>query len=85
MDAHAHQPTAKVAVCDPNFILLYVESPAASAAFYADLLGRPPVEASPTFAMFGLASGVMLGLWGASCGRACRERHRRRRDRVCGR
>jgi len=63
MDAHAHQPTAKVAVCDPNFILLYVESPAASAAFYADLLGRPPVEASPTFAMFGLASGVMLGLW----------------------
>jgi predicted enzyme related to lactoylglutathione lyase len=48
---------------DPNFILLYVESPAASAAFYEDLLGRPPVESSPTFAMFALASGVMLGLW----------------------
>ncbi len=48
---------------DPNFIILYVESPAASAAFYAELLGRPPVEASPTFAMFALTSGVMLGLW----------------------
>jgi catechol 2,3-dioxygenase-like lactoylglutathione lyase family enzyme len=48
---------------DPNFILLYVDSPAASTAFYADLLGHPPVEASPTFAMFALSSGVMLGLW----------------------
>ena len=37
---------------DPNFILLYVDSPAASAGFYADLLGHTPVEASPTFAMF---------------------------------
>lgn len=63
MNAHSRQAAAKVAVPDPNFILLYVESPAASAAFYADLLGRPPVEASPTFAMFALASGVMLGLW----------------------
>jgi predicted enzyme related to lactoylglutathione lyase len=48
---------------DPNFVILYVESPAASAAFYADLLEHPPVEASPTFAMFRLASGTMLGLW----------------------
>jgi catechol 2,3-dioxygenase-like lactoylglutathione lyase family enzyme len=48
---------------DPNFFILYVESPAASTAFYADLLGRPPVEASPTFALFALPSGVMLGLW----------------------
>jgi catechol 2,3-dioxygenase-like lactoylglutathione lyase family enzyme len=48
---------------DPNFVILYVASPPASAAFYADLLGRPPVESSPTFAMFALASGVMLGLW----------------------
>jgi catechol 2,3-dioxygenase-like lactoylglutathione lyase family enzyme len=46
-----------------NFVLLYVESPAASASFYADLLGRPPVESSPTFAMFAMDSGVMLGLW----------------------
>lgn len=48
---------------DPNFVLLYVDNPAASAAFYADLLGRSPVEASPTFAMFALASGLRLGLW----------------------
>lgn len=48
---------------DPNFVLLYVDDPQASAAFYAKLLGRPPVEASKTFAMFALASGVMLGLW----------------------
>jgi predicted enzyme related to lactoylglutathione lyase len=57
------EPAKKVTATDPNFILLYVESPTASAAFYADLLERPPVESSPTFAMFALASGVMLGLW----------------------
>jgi len=48
---------------DPNFILLYVESPVASAAFYADLLGHPPVESAPTFALFVLSSGVKFGLW----------------------
>lgn len=48
---------------DPNFVLLYVDDPTASAAFYAELLGKPPVEASPGFAMFATASGVMLGLW----------------------
>lgn len=49
---------------DPNFILLYVADAARSAAFYKDLLGKAPAEASPTFAMFPLSSGVMLGLWG---------------------
>lgn len=48
---------------DPSFVILYVANPTASTAFYADLLGRKPVEASPTFAMFALESGVMLGLW----------------------
>jgi predicted enzyme related to lactoylglutathione lyase len=48
---------------EPNFMLLYVDSPAASASFYSDLLGCEPVESSPTFAMFALSSGVMLGLW----------------------
>jgi predicted enzyme related to lactoylglutathione lyase len=48
---------------DFNFVLLYVENPAASAAFYADLLGRPIREQSPTFAMLPLREGVMLGLW----------------------
>ena len=50
-------------MADPTFIILYVDSPPASAAFYADLLGQPPLESSPTFAMFALPSGVMLGLW----------------------
>jgi predicted enzyme related to lactoylglutathione lyase len=47
----------------PNFVLLYVDSPEASGAFYANLLERQPVEASPTFVMFALENGVMLGLW----------------------
>jgi catechol 2,3-dioxygenase-like lactoylglutathione lyase family enzyme len=48
---------------DFNFVILYVDSPAASSDFYADLLGVAPVEASPAFAMFAMASGVKLGLW----------------------
>ena len=47
----------------PNFILLYVDSPPVSARFYAELLGKPPVESSPTFAMFALEGCLMLGLW----------------------
>jgi len=42
---------------------LYVDNPAKSAAFYADLLGRTPVQSSPTFVLFALDSGVMFGLW----------------------
>jgi catechol 2,3-dioxygenase-like lactoylglutathione lyase family enzyme len=34
---------------DPNLVILYVDNPATSAAFYAGLLGRTPVESSPTF------------------------------------
>jgi catechol 2,3-dioxygenase-like lactoylglutathione lyase family enzyme len=48
---------------DFNFVLLYVDDPAASAVFYAALLGRKPVEEAPTFVMFALESGVRLGLW----------------------
>ena len=48
---------------NPNFVILYVDSVATSARFYADLLGKPPVESSATFAMFALDSEVMLGLW----------------------
>ncbi len=47
----------------PNFVILYVDNPSVSVAFYTGLLGGPPVEASPTFAMFALDSGVILGLW----------------------
>ena len=41
---------------DLSLVILYVDSPTASAAFYADLLGRAPAEQSPTFAMFPLPS-----------------------------
>lgn len=47
----------------PNFVILYVDRPQASGAFYADLLGREPVETSPTFVLFALDNGLMLGLW----------------------
>jgi catechol 2,3-dioxygenase-like lactoylglutathione lyase family enzyme len=46
-----------------NFLLLYVDNPKVSGSFYADLLGLTPVETSPTFALFALPSGLMLGLW----------------------
>lgn len=48
---------------DPNFIILYVDSPLTSADFYTGLLGKPPVEASSAFVMYVLESGVHLGLW----------------------
>lgn len=48
---------------DPNFLILYVDSPAVSAQFYADLLGQQPIDISPAFALFALASGLKLGLW----------------------
>ncbi|MFZ6771501.1 VOC family protein [Undibacterium sp. SXout7W] len=48
---------------EPNFILLYVSNPQSSTHFYRQLLQRSPVESSPTFSMFTLQSGVMLGLW----------------------
>lgn len=48
---------------DTLFTLFYVADPQASARFYAELLGRPSIEASSTFAMFPLAEGAMLGLW----------------------
>lgn len=47
----------------PSMLMLYVNDPTASAAFYAELLGAAPVEASPTFALFVLPRGLKLGLW----------------------
>jgi len=47
----------------PNFIILYVDSPETSSRFYAALLDIEPVEASPTFVLFALKSGLMFGLW----------------------
>jgi catechol 2,3-dioxygenase-like lactoylglutathione lyase family enzyme len=54
-----HRPTAH----HPDYVLLFVENPPASAAFYAALFDCQPVESSPTFALFALASGIKLGLW----------------------
>jgi catechol 2,3-dioxygenase-like lactoylglutathione lyase family enzyme len=48
---------------DFSFLILYVDDPLKSAAFYADLLGQPIREQAPTFAMLPLREGVMLGLW----------------------
>src|SRR5262249_43664419 len=52
-----------LAVIDFSFVLLYVDNPPTSARFYADLIGSPILEQSPTFAMLPLRDGVMLGLW----------------------
>lgn len=49
----------------PDCLILYVNSPAESVAFYRALLGRDPVEQSPNFAMFMLNERTTLGLWGA--------------------
>jgi catechol 2,3-dioxygenase-like lactoylglutathione lyase family enzyme len=46
-----------------NMLILYVTDPAASARFYAGLLDREPVDASPTFVFLILESGLALGLW----------------------
>jgi predicted enzyme related to lactoylglutathione lyase len=47
----------------PNYSLLYVESPEASARLYAGLLDLQPLQSSPTFVLFALSDGRMLGLW----------------------
>jgi catechol 2,3-dioxygenase-like lactoylglutathione lyase family enzyme len=49
----------------PNLglVLLFVTNPQKSSLFYQDLFGFKPVEESPTFVMFALSNGVMLGLW----------------------
>jgi predicted lactoylglutathione lyase len=50
----------------PTYFLLHVASPAASARFYAAILGAEPVETSETFALFVLEKGIKLGLWSAA-------------------
>ncbi len=48
-----------------GFVLLFVENPHKSVQFYSSLFNLKPIEQSPTFAMFALPDGVMLGLWSA--------------------
>lgn len=46
-----------------HMILLYVDDPSRSAAFYSDLLAQPPTMGSPNFYSFVTASGFTLCLW----------------------
>ncbi|MCX5513611.1 glyoxalase [Kaistia algarum] len=46
-----------------NLIVLYVEDPAVSTAFYEKLLGAAPLVTSPNFHAFPMAGNGMLGLW----------------------
>lgn len=46
-----------------GFVLLFVANPQKSSRFYQELFEMKPIEESPTFVMFALKNGVMLGLW----------------------
>ncbi|HVV92644.1 MAG TPA: VOC family protein [Hyphomicrobiales bacterium] len=46
----------------PNLVILYVRDPAASAAFYERLLGRPPAARFPAYVSFAFDNGLNLGL-----------------------
>lgn len=46
-----------------SFIILFVKNPIESGQFYKKILEQDPVETSPTFVMFALSHGLMLGLW----------------------
>lgn len=46
-----------------GLVLLFVKNPQKSGQFYQEILGIAPIESSPTFVMFALKNGVMLGLW----------------------
>lgn len=42
---------------------MFVENPQKSSLFYQEIFEIKPIEESPTFVMFALSNGVMLGLW----------------------
>jgi len=50
----------------PTYTILYVADPQASARLYAELLDAQHVESSPTFVLFPLENGRILGLWAKS-------------------
>jgi predicted enzyme related to lactoylglutathione lyase len=50
----------------PNLILLYVEDPTSSAAFYERLFGTTPTATFPTYASFEFENGLSVGLWSTS-------------------
>ncbi|MGF6175996.1 VOC family protein [Ensifer sp. 4252] len=49
-----------------NLIVLYVDDPLASVAFYRKLLDKEPLVSFPTFSSFELQDGFVLGLWAQS-------------------
>jgi predicted enzyme related to lactoylglutathione lyase len=46
-----------------GFMLLFVDNPQKISFFYQEILNLTPIEESPTFVLFALTNGVMLGLW----------------------
>lgn len=49
----------------PDMMIFYVSNVAASAEFFAAVLGQIPAEQTPGFAMFVLTNGLKVGLWRA--------------------
>lgn len=47
----------------PHYTILYVADPVASARLYAGLLDAQAIDVMPTFSLFALDGGRMLGLW----------------------
>lgn len=47
----------------PDLLILYVDDPAASAAFYERLLERAPTASFPTYVAFRFDSGLTMALW----------------------
>lgn len=46
-----------------GLVILFVSNPQKSSLFYQEIFKIKPIEESPTFVMFALNNGVMLGLW----------------------
>jgi catechol 2,3-dioxygenase-like lactoylglutathione lyase family enzyme len=46
-----------------GFTLLFVTNPQKSSRFYQEIFQLKPLEESPTFVLFALNNGVLLGLW----------------------
>ena len=59
----------------PTYTILYVADPQASARLYAKVLDAQHVEAAPTFVLFPLENGRMLGLWAKSAAEPAADFH----------
>jgi predicted enzyme related to lactoylglutathione lyase len=59
----------------PTYTILYVADPQASARVYANLLDTQHIETSPTFVLFPLENGRMLGLWAKSAAEPAADFH----------